>query len=59
MRLQEYQVFVGLCFDGKSVADLTEEMSVSTQYVYTLRLRYISRLKDHYGASTFDSAERA
>jgi hypothetical protein len=54
---QEYRVFAGFYFGGESVAALAKEMCVSSQRVYTLKLRAISKIEDYY--RTLDSSECA
>jgi RNA polymerase sigma factor (sigma-70 family) len=56
---QEYQIFAGLAFECKSIADLAADMGVSTQRIYTLKLIAVSKLKDYYGTLTYNSAECA
>jgi RNA polymerase sigma factor (sigma-70 family) len=56
---QEYQVFAGVAFDGKSREELSEEMDVSPQRISELRLIVESKIKDYRRASTSEVEECA
>ena len=53
---KEYEVVVGIAFDGKSIKELAEEIGVSTQRLYELRLRAKIKIADYYSNSISDSA---
>ena len=53
---KEYEVVVGTAFDGKSIKELAEEMGVSTQRLYELRLSAKIKIDEYYRTSTSDSA---
>ena len=53
---KEYEVVVGTAFDGKSIKELAEEMGVSTQRLYELRLSAKIKINEYYKTSTSDSA---
>ena len=53
---KEYEVAVGTTLDGKSIKELAEEMGVSTQRLYELRLSAKIKIYDYYDISTSNSA---
>ena len=53
---KEYEVVVGTAFDGKSIKELAEEIGVSTQRLYELRLSAKIKIDEYYQTSTSDSA---
>jgi RNA polymerase sigma factor (sigma-70 family) len=48
---QEHRVFTGLAFDGKSIADLAKELSLTSQRVYQLKSKVKSKIEDYYAIS--------